>query len=152
MNRRGLFKKHFYKKKNINICSETAKIANFHFSHYKSMETISCHSNQSSYPIGQKTILFVPPTYRCYVWNMARISFMVSEELSFENADEGQRQTEDGPMKTDGWRIPAYTISSPMSLWLRWAKNCKIILIKMLLAWHTDLRGSLLGLVNPVWG
>ena len=37
-----------------NICSETAKIANFHFSHYKSMETTSCHSNQSSYPIETK--------------------------------------------------------------------------------------------------
>ena len=28
--------------------------ANFHFSHYKSMATISCYSNQSSYPIGTK--------------------------------------------------------------------------------------------------
>ena len=52
MNRRGLLKKHFCKKKkkkkkkNLNICSETAKIANFHFSHYKSMETKSFHSNQ----------------------------------------------------------------------------------------------------------
>ena len=33
-NRRGQLKKHFYKKKNLNICSETAKIANFPFSHY----------------------------------------------------------------------------------------------------------------------
>ena len=41
MNRRGLLKKHFCKKKNLSICSETAKIANFHFSHYKSMEAIS---------------------------------------------------------------------------------------------------------------
>ena len=49
MNRRGLLKKHFCKK-NLNICSEAAKVANFHFSHYKSMETISCHSNQSFYP------------------------------------------------------------------------------------------------------
>ena len=61
MNRRGLFKKRFCKK-NLNICSETAKTANFHFSHYKSMETISFHSNQSSYPIGTKTQLFVLPS------------------------------------------------------------------------------------------
>ena len=55
MKRRGLFKKHFCKKKkNLIICSEIAKIANFHFSHYKSMETISCHINQSSYLIGTK--------------------------------------------------------------------------------------------------
>ena len=32
-----------------NNCNETAINANFHFSHYKSMETWSCHSNQSTY-------------------------------------------------------------------------------------------------------
>ena len=32
----------------------------FGFSHYKSMTTISCCSKHSSYPIGTKTILFVP--------------------------------------------------------------------------------------------
>ena len=52
MNHRGLLKKHFCRKQNLNICSETAKIANFHFSYYKSVETMSCNSNQSSYPIG----------------------------------------------------------------------------------------------------
>ena len=50
------------KKKNLNTCSETAKIANFHFSHYKSMETISFHSNQNSYPIGTKNIIIRPPS------------------------------------------------------------------------------------------
>ena len=49
-NHRELLKKHFCKK-NLNTCIEAAKIANFHFSHYKSMENISFHSNQSSYPI-----------------------------------------------------------------------------------------------------
>ena len=62
LNRRGLLKKHFCKKKkNLNTCSETAKIANFHFSHYKSMETISFHSNQSSNPIGTKNISIRSP-------------------------------------------------------------------------------------------
>ena len=63
--------------------------------------------------LGQKTILFVTPAYRCCMWNMARISFMASEEM-FENvddADDGQR------------RMPSYTISSPMRLRLRWAKT-----------------------------
>ena len=60
MNRRGLLKKHFCKK-SLNICSETAKIANFHFSHYKSMEAISCHSNQSSNPIGTKNNIIRSP-------------------------------------------------------------------------------------------
>ena len=80
------------------ICSETAKIVNFHFSYYKWMETVSCHSNQTSYPIGTKIILFIPPTYRCYVWNMARTGFMASEEMSFENVDDGRLTTTDGRM------------------------------------------------------
>ena len=108
MNRRGLLKKHFCKK-NLNICSEAAKVANFHFSHYKSMETISCHSNQSFYPMGQKIKLFISPAYRCYVWNIARIGFMASEEMSFENVDDGRMTS------TDGRRMPAYTRNSPMS-------------------------------------
>ena len=44
---KGLFQKHFCKK-NQNICSKTEINANFHFSHYKSMETLSCHSNEST--------------------------------------------------------------------------------------------------------
>ena len=40
-------------KKNSNIPNDLAEIVNFHFSHYKSMGTISCHSNQSSYPTGR---------------------------------------------------------------------------------------------------
>ena len=68
-----IIEEHF--SKNLNICSETAKIANFHFSHYKSMENINCHSNQSSYPIGTKNIINCSPIYRCYMWNMERIGF-----------------------------------------------------------------------------
>ena len=60
MNRRRVLKKDFCKK-NLNICSETANIANFHFFHYKSMETISSHSNQSSYPIGTKNTIIRSP-------------------------------------------------------------------------------------------
>ena len=46
-------------KKNSNIPNDLAEIVNFHFSHYKSMGTISCHSNQSSYPAGIKNITYV---------------------------------------------------------------------------------------------
>ena len=46
-------------KKNSNIPNDLAEIVNFHFSHYKSMGTISCHSNQSSYPTGIKNTTFV---------------------------------------------------------------------------------------------
>ena len=42
-----------------NITSETAETVNFHFSHYKSMGTISCHSNQSSYPTAIKNTTYV---------------------------------------------------------------------------------------------
>ena len=45
--------------KKSNIPNETTEIANVHFSHYKSMETISYHSNQSSYPTGIKNVAFV---------------------------------------------------------------------------------------------
>ena len=57
---RGLLNKHFCKK-NPNISIETEKIANLHFSHYKSMGTISFHSNQSSYPTGIKKHNFLFP-------------------------------------------------------------------------------------------
>ena len=46
-------------KKNSNIPNDLAEIVNFHFSHYKSMGTISCHSNQSSYPTGIKNTTYV---------------------------------------------------------------------------------------------
>ena len=44
----------------VKIC----EVRQQHISHYKSKEIISCHSNQSSYPIGTKTQLFVPPPIR----------------------------------------------------------------------------------------
>ena len=91
MKRRGLLNKHFCKQ-NPNIPKKTEKIVNFLFSHYKSMGTKSCHSNQSSYPTGKKqTKLFVPPTYRCYIGNMRRIGPAASEKKSFENVDDGRR-------------------------------------------------------------
>ena len=58
---RGLLNKHFCKKKFQISPLRQKKNANFHFSHYKSMGTISCHSNQSSYPTGIKNITFRSP-------------------------------------------------------------------------------------------
>ena len=75
MYRRPLLKKHFCRKKSKYLQWDN-KNCHFHFSHYKSMETISCHSNQSSYPIGTKrNTIIVPPKYRCFTWNMERIGF-----------------------------------------------------------------------------
>ena len=42
-----------------NIPNDLAEIVNFNFSHYKSMGTISCHSNQGSYPTGMKNTTYV---------------------------------------------------------------------------------------------
>ena len=47
------------------------KLLNFRFSHYKSMETISCHSNQSSNPTGTKKHNFLfslPVDAICVIW------------------------------------------------------------------------------------
>ena len=46
----GDYSINIFVKKKSNISGETAETVNFQFSHYKSMGTISCHSNQSSYP------------------------------------------------------------------------------------------------------
>ena len=56
----GLLNKQFCKE-NSNMPNDLAEIVNFHFSHYKSMGTtcISCHSNQSSYPIRIKNTTYV---------------------------------------------------------------------------------------------
>ena len=52
----------YFCKKISNIPNDLAEIVNFHFSHYKSMGTISCHSNQSSYPTGIKNTTYVEAT------------------------------------------------------------------------------------------
>ena len=45
---------------NKHICETNSNIStvNFQFSHYKSMGSMSCHSNQSSYPTGIKNTTF----------------------------------------------------------------------------------------------
>ena len=53
MKRRRVLNKHICEK-DSNISNETAETVNFRFSHYKSIGTKSCHSNQSSYPTGKK--------------------------------------------------------------------------------------------------
>ena len=50
--------------RNLNVCNFSGKIADFHFSHYKSMENLSCHSNHSSYPPGIKNTNYVEATVR----------------------------------------------------------------------------------------
>ena len=47
-----------------NICNEIAINLNFHFSHCKSMETLSCHSNQSAWATAIKNNIFVEAIVR----------------------------------------------------------------------------------------
>ena len=59
---------------------------------------------------------------------MARIGFMASEEMSFENVDGRRRRTDDEgdgrtTTTTDGRRMPGYNISSLISLRLRCANK-----------------------------
>ena len=63
--------------------------ADFHFSHYKSMATGSCHSNRSSYPIATKnTTVRFPGLY------MLHVKFGQNrEEMLFENVD--RRRTDE---------------------------------------------------------
>ena len=56
---RGLLQKHFCKTFFQNICSNTEMNTNFHFSHYKSMESLSCHSNESTWAMTIKNIIYV---------------------------------------------------------------------------------------------
>ena len=51
--RGGLLNKHFCRKKS-NISNGTTETVNFRFTHYKSMGTLTYHSNHSSYPTGIK--------------------------------------------------------------------------------------------------
>ena len=59
----GPLNKHICEKNKTNISSETAEFINFQFSQCKSMGTISCHSNQSSYPTGIKNTTFVEANF-----------------------------------------------------------------------------------------
>ena len=56
MKRGVLLNQHIFEK-NSNISNETAEKVNFHFSQFKSMGTISCHSNQT-YVTGIKKALY----------------------------------------------------------------------------------------------
>ena len=77
----GLLNKCFCKKKK-NIPNDLAEIVNFHFSHYKSMGTISCHSNQSSYPTGIKTQL-IPGKKETHTVTFSRLVFLFRCKLFY---------------------------------------------------------------------
>ena len=55
---RGLLQEHF-SKTFVKISAVTEINANFHLSHYKYMETLSCHSNESILATILKNIIYV---------------------------------------------------------------------------------------------
>ena len=55
---RGLLQEHFCKTF-VKISANTEINANIHFSHFKSMETLSCHSNESTWATTIKNIIYV---------------------------------------------------------------------------------------------
>ena len=55
---RGLLQEHF-SKTFVKISAVTEINANFHFFHYKSMETLSCHSNETTWATAIKNIIYV---------------------------------------------------------------------------------------------
>ena len=57
-------------------------------------------------------INFRAPSHSGSIWNLALIGPVISEEKMFEGS---------------GRRMPAYTINSPLSLWLRWANKQRIL-------------------------
>ena len=62
---------------------------------------------------------FVPPSHGGSIWNLTLIGQAVSEKKMFKRC--GWR-TDDG-WTVDVRRRPTYPISSPVSLWLKWAKK-----------------------------
>ena len=80
----GLLNKHICEKKS-NISSETAETVNFQFSHYKSMGTISCHGNQSSYPTRIKNTTFVEANVQACMPSFSFIPLMISENKIFKH-------------------------------------------------------------------
>ena len=104
MKRRGLLNKHFCKNKIQISPTRQQKLAIFTFFHYKSMGSISYHSNQILIQSKQKTQLFLPPTCRWCMCNMRTIGPAVSEK----KIDDDGRTPDHG-----------HPISSHMSLWLR---------------------------------
>ena len=59
---RGLLQKHF-SKTFVKVSAITEINANFHFSHYKYMETLSCHCNESTWATTIKNRAYVEANF-----------------------------------------------------------------------------------------
>ena len=86
------------------------------------METISFHSNQSFYPIVTKNIIICSPCLYMLYMKFGK---------NWLHGFRGDVVWKCWRTTTDGRRMPAYIISSPMSLRLRWAKNLSILFFSL---------------------
>ena len=78
------------------------------------MGPICCHGNRNLIQSAPKLNAINPPTQLWFTLNLIKIGLLASEIFFFEIVD-GRRTTDDD----DGRRMPAYPISSPVSLRLR---------------------------------
>ena len=77
-------------------------MANFHFSHYKSMGTISCHSDQRSYPTGIKKHNFsfpLPKDAMCVIWKESASRFQ--RRCRLKMLTDGRTTDDDGRRTPD---------------------------------------------------
>ena len=84
---------------------------------------------------GPRKQTFVPPPHGCSTWNLTSIGPVVSEEKMSENVD--RRLTTDNRrqmMTTEA----SHTISSPVSLRLRWAKKWPSASEEIVCSWMPD--------------
>ena len=65
-----------------NTCNEIAINVNSHFSHYKPMETLSCHSRNSTWAMAIK-VIFVEATVMNIVAKFQLYPLIDSEEMIF---------------------------------------------------------------------
>ena len=85
----------------------------FIVSHYMSMATISCHSNQSSYPIGTKQYYSfpLPIDAMCEIWpesaswlqRRCRLKMLTDDDDDGRTDDDDGRTDDDDGRTTDAW-------------------------------------------------
>ena len=90
MKRRGPLNKHFFKKKFKISPIRQKKLSISSFPIISLWELKVAIATRVLIRLEQKTLLFVPPTYRYYIRNMRRIGPGASEKKSFENVDDGR--------------------------------------------------------------
>ena len=99
------------------------------FSNYNSMGAICCHGNQNSDPFWSKTYWSLSPTPL-----ILQIKFHSNQPTGCRDIHVWKCERMDA--RTHRHRLDQSTISSPMSLWLRWAKKIFWYFIHLVITYH----------------